>query len=79
MTFCVSINCPYRFNCKRNVINNKFDENELVSQCNFEHTDTKCDYFIKKQEEQKMDLDDEELKATRMMNGADRKGRINKM
>ena len=26
-----------------------------------------------------MDLDDEELKATRMMNGADRKGRINKM
>lgn len=26
-----------------------------------------------------MDLDDEELKATRMMNGADRKGRVNKM
>ena len=25
------------------------------------------------------DLDDEELKATRMMNGADRKGRVNKM
>lgn len=25
-----------------------------------------------------MDLDDEELKATRMMNGADRKGRVNK-
>lgn len=42
MTFCVSINCPYRFSCKRNIINNKFDENELVSQCDFEHTDTKC-------------------------------------
>ncbi len=26
-----------------------------------------------------MDLDDEELKVTRMMNGADRKGRVNKM
>ena len=26
-----------------------------------------------------MDLDDDELKATRMMNGADRKGRVNKM
>lgn len=25
------------------------------------------------------DLDDEELRATRMMNGADRKGRVNKM
>jgi hypothetical protein len=48
MTFCVSINCPYRFNCSRNVINNKFEENELVSQCNFEHTDTSCKYFIKK-------------------------------
>ena len=48
MTFCVSINCPYRFNCKRNVINNVFDKDELVSQCNFEHTDTKCVFFIKK-------------------------------
>lgn len=26
-----------------------------------------------------MDLDDDELRATRMMNGADRKGRVNKM
>ena len=43
ITFCVSINCPYRFNCKRNVINNQFNENELVSQCDFSHTDTHCD------------------------------------
>lgn len=48
MTFCVSINCPYRFNCRRNVINNTFEEDELISQCDFKHTDTSCNYFIKK-------------------------------
>lgn len=47
ITFCVSINCPYRFNCKRNIINNKFEENEVILQCDFEHTDTNCNYFIK--------------------------------
>jgi hypothetical protein len=48
ITFCTSINCPYRFNCMRNIINNKFEKGELISQCNFEHTYSNCNYFIKK-------------------------------
>ena len=47
ITFCVARDCVYRFNCRRNVINNTFEKEEVISQCNFEHTDTKCDYFIK--------------------------------
>lgn len=48
MTFCVTISCPYRFNCKRHVNNNTFKDDEEISVCEFEHTDTKCNYFIKK-------------------------------
>ena len=47
ITFCVAIDCPYRFTCKRHINNNKFEKNELISQSNFEHTATRCDYYIK--------------------------------
>ena len=26
ITFCAAIDCPYRFNCARHIINNKFDK-----------------------------------------------------
>lgn len=48
ITFCAAIDCPYKFNCARHINNNKFNKDELISQCNFEHTITHCDYFIKK-------------------------------
>lgn len=46
MTFCKAIDCPYRFNCDRHYDNHKFGKDELVSQAVFEHTTTKCIYFI---------------------------------
>lgn len=51
MTFCVTHSCPYRFTCQRFKDNNVFAENELISQCEFPHTSTKCDYYIKKKGE----------------------------
>lgn len=47
ITFCKAIDCPYRFNCKRNKMHYNFGE-ELISECDFEHTITKCEYFIQK-------------------------------
>jgi len=47
MTFCVAIDCPYRFTCKRHENNNTFEEGRLISMANFKHTDTKCDYYMK--------------------------------
>lgn len=50
MTFCVAISCPYKFTCKRHIANNNFEKDELVSQCEFKHTLTSCDYYILKED-----------------------------
>lgn len=50
MTFCVAISCPYKFTCKRHIANNNFEKDELVSQCEFKHTLTSCDYYIRKED-----------------------------
>lgn len=47
ITYCCTKICPYIYTCKRNIINYNFKNGEIISQCNFKHTNTNCDYYIK--------------------------------
>lgn len=47
--YCKTISCPYRFNCARFLYNAKFELDETFIEIKeYEHTNTNCDYFIKK-------------------------------
>lgn len=50
ITFCITLNCPYRFTCKRFIENNIFAKGELISQQEFPHTQTNCDFYIRKED-----------------------------
>ena len=52
ITYCIDpIGCPYKYACKRNLENYKTKETlekgkaDLIWVCNFEHSNTKCEYF----------------------------------
>lgn len=49
ITYCAdTVGCPYRYNCKRNLDNQKLEENEkfIISMCKFEHSNTKCEFYL---------------------------------
>lgn len=49
ITYCIdSIGCPYKYNCKRNLnnYNLKEGEEEQLWMCRFEHSNTKCEYYM---------------------------------
>lgn len=50
MTFCINNKCKYKNECKRNINNNKFKENELIWQSEFELINGECNYFIKRKD-----------------------------
>lgn len=45
--YCKTINCPYRFTCKRFFYNNDFEDELFITYKEFEHTYTNCNYYIK--------------------------------
>jgi hypothetical protein len=47
--FCNAIDCPMRFTCARNLINYpKTEEMKYITVTKFRHTDTNCEYYMKK-------------------------------
>lgn len=47
--YCKPIGCPYRFTCDRFFNNNKFEDELIINVTEFEHTMTKCKYYIRKE------------------------------
>lgn len=48
MTYCNNKKCPLKNSCMRNIINNRFEEWELIWQSDFYDEDKECDYYIEK-------------------------------
>lgn len=48
--YCRTFTCPYRFTCARFFDNNKFEDELIINVKEFEHTMTKCEYYVRKEE-----------------------------
>ena len=48
--YCKTLTCPYRFTCDRFFDNNNFENELFINITEYEHTLTKCEYYIRKEE-----------------------------